>query len=229
MKIGLYIGKFDWSGRVAALGPKISEVAATADEVGFYSLWVLDHFFQLGERYRIIHGPMDANMLEGYSTLSFLAGVTREIKLGLMVTCAPYRPPGLLVKTISTLDVLSQGRTYLGLGAGWFEGEAEGLGLPLPLTWTERFERLEGTLQIAKLMWAGDSTPYNGKHYQLAEPINQPQPLSRPHPPILIGGSGERKTLRLVAQYADACNFVIGYPNEEFGSMCQPLAGSFEF
>jgi F420-dependent oxidoreductase-like protein len=146
-------------------------------------------------------------MLEGYSTLSFLAAVTRHARLGTLVTGAVYRHPGILIKTVTTLDVLSGGRAYLGLGAAWNEREARGLGVPFPPL-KERFERLEETLQIARQMWAGNRQPYQGKHYQLAEPINSPQPLSQPHPPILIGGGGEQKTLRLVAQYADACNLL---------------------
>lgn len=219
MRIGLHIGKFHWPGSPANIGEKLGKIARTADDAGFYSLWVMDHLFQLGEQYGSVHGPIELPMLEGYSTISYLAAVTQRIKVGLMVTCNFFRHPGLLVKTVSTLDVISGGRAYLGIGAGWFEREAEGLGIPLPPTWSERFERLEETLQIARQMWAGDTTPYEGKHYKLVEPINNPQPLSRPHPPIMIGGGGEKKTLLLVARYADACNFVIGSPStlEEFG------------
>jgi F420-dependent oxidoreductase-like protein len=144
-------------------------------------------------------------MLEGYSALAFAAGITKRIKLGTMVTGVTYRHPGLLVKQVTSLDVLSGGRAYFGIGAGWFEREHLGLGVPFPAL-SERFTRLEETLQIAQQMWSGNTAPFVGKHYQLAEPINQPPALSRPHPPILIGGSGEKKTLRLVARYADACN-----------------------
>lgn len=221
MKIGIHITKFDWPGQPANLGSKLVEIARTADQAGFYSLWVMDHFFQLGEQYGILHGPVDAPMLEGYSVMSYLAAVTERIKLGLLVTCAFYRPPGLLVKTVSTLDVLSSGRAYLGLGAGWFEREALGLGFQLP-SWKERYQRLEETILIAKQMWSGQVTAFNGQHYQLAETLNVPQPLSRPHPPILIGGEGEKKTLRLVARYADASNFVCGAPVEEFGVLNIP-------
>jgi len=219
MRIGLHIGKFHWPGSPANIGEKLGKIARTADDAGFYSLWVMDHLFQLGEQYGSVHGQIELPMLEGYSTISYLAAVTQRIKVGLMVTCNFFRHPGLLVKTVSTLDVISGGRAYLGIGAGWFEREAEGLGIPLPPTWSERFERLEETLQIARQMWAGDTTPYEGKHYKLVEPINNPQPLSQPHPPIMIGGGGEKKTLLLVARYADACNFVIGSPStlEEFG------------
>jgi F420-dependent oxidoreductase-like protein len=150
-------------------------------------------------------GKADDPMLEGYSALNFLAGVTKHARLGTMVTGVNYREPGFLVKQVTTLDVLSGGRAWLGIGAGWYEREAIGLGLPFPPL-KERFERLEETLQIAKQMWSGDFSPYHGQHYHLAEPINSPQPLTKPHPPILIGSSGEKKGLRLVAQYADACN-----------------------
>lgn len=216
MHIGLHIGKFHWPGSPDNIGKKLAEIAKTAEDQGFYSLWVMDHLFQLGTQYGIIHGPVKAPMLEGYSTIAYLAGLTQRIKLGLLVTCTFYRDPGLLIKIISTIDVLSGGRTYLGIGAGWFEREAKGLGIAFPPL-GERFERLEETLQIAKQMWKGNQSPIKGKYYQLAEPINSPLPLSQPHPPILIGGGGEKKTLRLVAQYADACNFVVGTPLEDVG------------
>jgi len=163
-------------------------------------MWVMDHFFQI----RGV-GPSTNEMLEGWSALAFAAGRTNRIRLGTMVTGVTYRYPGILVKTATTLDVLSHGRAYLGIGAAWNEEEHQGLGVPFPPL-AERFERLEETLQIALQMWAGDEKAYAGKHYQLARPMNSPQSVQRPHPPILIGGSGERKTLRLVAQYADACN-----------------------
>jgi F420-dependent oxidoreductase-like protein len=219
MHVGLHIGKFDWPGSPGNIGEKLAEIARTADDAGFYSIWVMDHLFQLGTEFGIIHGPVEAPMLEGYSTISYLAASTRRIKLGLLVTCPLYRYPGLLVKAVSTIDVLSGGRAYFGVGAGWYEREAEGLGIPFPRTWTERFERLEETLQIAKHMWRGDRSPFEGRYYRLEEPINSPQPLSKPHPPILIGGGGEKKTLRLVAEYGDAWNFVLDSPSplEEFG------------
>lgn len=178
----------------------LAEIGGTADEAGFASLWVMDHFFQI----RGVGEP-DEPMLEGYSTLSYLAGVTRRAKLGTLVTGVHYRYPGILVKTVTTLDVLSGGRAYLGIGAGWYERESLGLGVPFPPT-GERFERLEETLQIAKKMWSGEVEPYHGTHYKLEETLNSPQAISRPHPPIMIGGMGEKKTLRLVARYADACN-----------------------
>jgi F420-dependent oxidoreductase-like protein len=221
MRIGLHIGKFHWPGSPSNIAEKLAEIAQTADDAGFYSLWVMDHLFQLGEQYGEVHGPVDAPMLEGWSTIAYLAGLTRQIHLGIAVTCAFSREPGLLIKVASTVDVLSGGRTYFGIGAGWFEREAAGLGLRFP-PMGERFERLEETLQIAHQMWTGDTRPFEGRHYHLAEPINNPQPLARPHPPILIGGDGEKKTLRLVAQYADACNFVLGTSSRDasvFGSL----------
>ena len=175
----------------------------TADAAGFDSLWVMDHFFQMDMPDMGL--KPDEPMLDGYTALSYMAAVTQRVRLGTMVTGVTYRQPGHLVKIVSSLDVLSGGRANLGIGAAWYEREARGLGFPFPPL-KERFERLEETLQIVKQVWSGDFSPYEGKHYHLAEPMNNPQPLSQPHPPILIGGSGEKKTLRLVAQYADACN-----------------------
>ena len=203
MRIGLQIPSFTWPGGPASLGAELAEIGRTADEAGFSSLWVMDHFFQIP-----MVGPAEQEMLEGYSTLAYLAGVTRRARLGTLVTGVTYRQPGLLAKTVSTLDVLSAGRACLGIGAAWFDREHAGLGVPFPPL-AERFERLEETLQIVKQMWSDDDGPYEGRHYRLAETLNVPQPLSRPHPPILIGGMGERKTLRLVARYADACNIFL--------------------
>jgi alkanesulfonate monooxygenase SsuD/methylene tetrahydromethanopterin reductase-like flavin-dependent oxidoreductase (luciferase family) len=145
-------------------------------------------------------------MLEAYAALAYIAGQTRQIQLGAMVTCVAYRHPGMLIKAVTSLDVLSGGRVVFGVGAGWDVEEARSLGIPFPPT-GERFERLEELLLIAKRMWAGDESPIVGRHYQLARPLNSPNSLQRPHPPILIGGSGERRTLPLVAEHADACNF----------------------
>ena len=210
MKIGLQVPNFTWPGGPAGIAGKLAEIAAAADEAGFASLWVMDHFFQIGGRNpQSGLGPADDEMLEGYSVLSYLAGITKNVKLGTLVTGVIYRHPGILVKTVTTLDVLSGGRAYLGIGAAWNERESLGLGVPFPPL-SERFERLEEALQIVQQMWSGTRAPYHGKHYQLAETLNSPQPLSKPHPPILIGGSGEKKTLRLVAQYADACNLFTG-------------------
>jgi F420-dependent oxidoreductase-like protein len=178
-----------------------SLITRRAEQVGLYSLWVMDHFFQTD---KFFGSPSD-EMLEGWTALAFAAGHTHRIKLGTLVTGVASRHPGILVKTATTLDVLSHGRAYFGIGAGSYEEEHVGLGIPFPPL-TERFERLEETLQVAHQMWAGDERPFEGKHYRLARPLNTPQSLQRPHPPILIGGGGEQKTLRLVAQYGDACN-----------------------
>ena len=206
MKIGLQIPNFTFPEGPKELGIKLAEIARTADDAGFSSIWVMDHFFQIGSRDRSMGlGPAEDEMLEGYSTLSYLAGITKKVTLGTLVSGVVYRNPGILIKTVTTLDVLSGGRAYLGIGAAWNEREARGLGIPFPPI-KERFERLAETLQIAKQMWSDNNGAYTGKHFQLAETLCNPQPLSKPHPPILIGGSGEKKTLQLVAKYADACN-----------------------
>jgi F420-dependent oxidoreductase-like protein len=206
MKIGLQIPNFTWPSGPKDIHNTLAEIARTADDAGFYSLWVMDHFFQIGGRDpRSTLGPAEDEMMEGYSTLSYIAGLTKKAKLGTLVTGVIYRHPGILVKTVTTLDVLSGGRAYFGIGAAWNEREARGLGIPFPAV-KERFERLEETLQIANQMWSGNRGAYNGKHFQLAETLCSPLPLSQPHPPIMIGGGGEKKTLRLVAKYADACN-----------------------
>jgi F420-dependent oxidoreductase-like protein len=202
MKIGLQVPNFTLPGGPARIASTLAKIARAADEAGFASLWVMDHFFQI----RGLGSP-ENEMLEGYSALAYLAGLTQRVTLGTLVTGVIYRHPGILVKMVTTLDVLSGGRAYLGIGAAWNEQEARGLGIPFPPL-KERFERLEEALQIARHMWSGNRSPYAGKHYQLAEPINSPPPLATPYPPILVGGSGERKTLRLVAQYADACNLI---------------------
>lgn len=200
MRVGLQVPNFTYPEGQSRLGDDFGAIAQRAERAGFYSLWVMDHFFQI----RMV-GPAENEMLEGWSALAFAAGRTNHIRLGTMVTGVTYRHPGLLVKTATTLDVLSHGRAYFGVGAAWNDEEHAGLGVPFPPL-SERFERLEEALQIALQMWTGDDKPYNGRHYQLARPLNSPQSVQRPHPPILIGGGGERKTLRLVAQYADACN-----------------------
>jgi F420-dependent oxidoreductase-like protein len=200
MKIGLQVPRFTWAGGPPGIAPRLADIGKAADEAGFASLWVMDHFFQIE-----MIGEAEEPMLEGYSVLSYLAAVTERVRLGTMVTGVVYRHPGILVKTATTLDVLSGGRAYFGIGAAWFEREARGLGVPFPGI-KERFERLEETLQIARQMWSGQVGPFEGRHYRLAETLNSPQPVSKPHPPILIGGMGEKKTLRLVARYGDACN-----------------------
>lgn len=205
MKIGLQIPSFTWPGGPAALAPKLSEIATVAEDAGFHSIWVMDHFFQLDP----MLGNADEPMLESYSALTYLAAKTSRVKLGALVTGVNYRQPALLIKQVTNLDVLSGGRAYFGIGAAWYDREAHGLGFPFPAT-KVRFEWLEETLQLAHQMWSGEVQPFNGKHFQLPEPICQPQPVAQPHPPILIGGMGEVKTLRFVAQYADACNMFAG-------------------
>ncbi|WP_182878977.1 LLM class F420-dependent oxidoreductase [Microbispora sp. H10949] len=200
MKIGLQIPDFTYPGGPATLGTDLAEIARTADDAGFATVAVMDHFFQIG-----VVGPTEHDMLEAYTTLGYLAGHTSRAKLLTLVTGTVYREPGLLAKIVTTLDVLSGGRAWLGIGAAWNEEESRGLGLPFPPL-AERFERLEETIQICLRMWGGDEKPYDGRHYRLERPLNSPQALSRPHPPILVGGGGEKKTLRLVARYAQACN-----------------------
>jgi len=200
MRIGLQVPSFTWPGGASEIGARFTEIARAADDAGFASFWVMDHFFQIP-----MVGPAEREMLESYSALSFAAGVTTRVALGAMVTGVTYRHPGVLVKTATTLDVLSRGRAYLGIGAAWFDREHAGLGVPFPPL-AERFERLEETLRIAHQMWSPDCGPFEGKHYKLAETLCSPAPVSSPRPKILIGGLGEKKTLRFVARYADACN-----------------------
>jgi F420-dependent oxidoreductase-like protein len=200
MKVGLHIADFTWEGGPPALRSRLGEVARGADDAGVDRLSVMDHVWQIGNL-----GPPEHEMLEAYTALGFLAALTERVKLLTVVTAVVYREPGLLAKAATTLDVLSGGRSILGIGAAWNEEEARGLGLFFPPR-AERFERLEEALQICQQMWSDDDGPYEGKHYHLARTLNSPQALSRPHPPILIGGGGERKTLRLVARYGDACN-----------------------
>ena len=200
MKLGLHIANFTWPGGAPELGATLAEIATAADEAGFERISVMDHLWQIG-----VIGPPEHEMLEAYTVLGFLAAHTKRAKLLTLVTGVVYRDPGLLAKAVTTLDVLSAGRAMLGIGAAWNEHESRGLGLLFPPT-AERFERLEEALRICRQMFDGDETPFEGRHYRLERLLNSPLPLSRPRPPILIGGGGEKKTLRLVAQYADACN-----------------------
>jgi len=200
MKIGLQIPDFSTPRGPERLGAELATVARVADDAGFEYIAVMDHFFQIP-----VVGPAEKEMLEGYTTLGYLAACTSRATLVTLVTGTIYREPGLLAKIVTTLDVLSGGRAWLGIGAAWNEQESRGLGFAFPPV-AERFERLEETLQICLQMWRGDDSPYRGTHYQLERPLNSPQSVTRPHPPIMIGGGGEKKTLRLVAQYADACN-----------------------
>jgi len=204
VKIGLQIPDFTSPSGPRQLGADLRTVAQTADQAGFDFVSVMDHFFQIG-----VIGPPEREMLEAYTTLGYLAACTSRAKLVTLVTGAVYRHPGILAKIVTTLDVLSGGRAWLGIGAAWNEEESRGLGIPFPPV-AERFERLEETLQICLQMWRGDESPHRGRHYQLERPLNSPRALSQPHPPIMIGGSGERKTLRMVARYGQACNLFPG-------------------
>jgi F420-dependent oxidoreductase-like protein len=204
MKLGLHICDFTYPNGPAKLGSDLADLARRAEDAGFDTITVMDHLFQIGPV-----GPIENDMLEAYTALGFLAANTSRVRLLTLVTAAVYREPGLLAKAVTTLDVLSGGRAWLGVGAGWNEEECKGLGLPFQPV-AERFERLEETLQICLQMWSDSEGPYDGKHYQLGRTLNSPQSLSRPHPPIMIGGGGEKKTLRLVAKYAQACNLFPG-------------------
>jgi F420-dependent oxidoreductase-like protein len=200
MKVGLHYWNFSEPGQPTAIADTLARTAELAEQAGFSSFTVMDHYFQMDGM-----ASADEPMLEGYTTLGYVAARTRRMTLGMLVTGVMYRYPGILAKTVTTLDVLSGGRARLGIGASWYEREQRGLGVPV-VPVAERFERLEETLQICLQMWSADNGPYQGRHYQLAETLCVPAPISRPHPPILIGGGGERKTLRLVARYADLCN-----------------------
>lgn len=202
MHIGLQIPSFKYPGGTAVIRPKLKEIVTSAEAAGFYSLWVMDHYYQIkglfGEAYT---DPM----LESYTTLGYLAGLTEKAYLGVLVTGVIYRHPAVLMKMINTLDILAGGRTYFGIGAAWYEDEALGFGIPYPST-SERFEQLEDNLQLAKALWASDEIAFEGQHFSAPAITNNPRPLSTPHPRIMIGGTGPKKTLRMVAQYADACN-----------------------
>ncbi|MGW4769990.1 LLM class F420-dependent oxidoreductase [Nocardia sp. NPDC004278] len=204
MRLSISLADFTWPDSPDAIGPRVDRIVRAADQAGLDSVFVMDHLFQIGP-----NGPAEHDMLEAYAALGYIAARTERIRFGALVTAVSYRDPGLLVKSVTTLDVLSGGRAWLGIGAAWYAEEAAGLGLFFPPR-SERYERLEETLRIAKQMWEGSEKPFHGGHYTLERPLNVPNALTRPHPPIMIGGQGERKTLRLVAQYADACNLFGG-------------------
>jgi F420-dependent oxidoreductase-like protein len=231
MRVGLQLPSFTWPGAPQTIRPNLAEIAARAEAAGFSSLWVMDHFFQLPPDTGL--GGPDAPMLEAYTTLGYLAGITRKIQLGALVTGVIYRFPAILVKTVTTLDVLAGGRTYFGIGAGWYEREAVGLGVPYPKR-PQRFELLEDTLRLARQMWSGDRIPFQGTHVRAPEPILNPMPVSSPHPRIMIGGNGEQRTLRLVARYADACNILVPDPGvsrrklEVLRRHCQEAGRAYE-
>ncbi|MGH9261083.1 MAG: LLM class F420-dependent oxidoreductase [Acidimicrobiales bacterium] len=208
MRVGIHIVGFTWPGVPDSIGPTLAATARSAEDAGVSSFSLMDHWFQMEAM-----APATDPMLEGYTSLGFVAGHTQTMTLGLLVTGVTYRHPGLLAKIVTTLDVVSGGRAQLGIGAAWYEREHRGLGVPYPPV-AERFERLEETLQICLQMWSDDDGAFEGRHYQLAQTICEPRPLSQPRPPVLIGGSGERKTLRLVARYGDACNLFATSPDE---------------
>lgn len=206
MDLGLHLANLTFTGGTPTLAQDLAQLAKHAEDVGFERVTVMDHLWQIQGV-----GPEDDPMLEAYTTLGFLAAHTERVQLHTLVTGVVYREPGLLAKAVTTLDVLSGGRAGLGIGAAWNEDESKGLGLPFPPT-AERFERLEEAIQICLQMWSEDQGPHHGEHYTLDRTLSVPDNLSRPHPPLMIGGGGERKTLRLVAQYADACNL---FPSPE--------------
>lgn len=208
MDLDLHYWTFSAPGGPQRIPETLAAAAKTAEEAGFAELSVMDHYFQIEQRARA-----EEPMLEAYTTLGYVAALTRRIRLAVLVSGVLYRHPGLLAKIVTTLDVLSGGRAQLGIGASWYEREQRGLGVPL-VPAPERFERLEETVQICLQMWSDNNGPYVGKHYQLAETLCAPMPLSRPRPPILTGGGGERKTLRLVARYADACSLFASSPDD---------------
>lgn len=201
MKVSINVTNYSWPGGPSEIRTRLRELVGAADAGGIDTVWVSDHLLQADPT----AGPGERDMLEACTTLGFMAAATERVRLGTMVAAVSFRAPALLVKAVTTLDVLSGGRAWLGIGAGYHGAEAEAMGLPLPPT-AERFEQLEETLQIASRMWAGDDSAFEGRRYRLANPVGAPVPLQRPGPRILIGGAGEKKTLRLVAQYGDACN-----------------------
>ncbi len=202
MNIGLQIPSFKYPGGTAAIRPKLKEIVTTAESAGFYSLWVMDHFYQIKD---LFGEDYTDPMMESYTTLGYFAGLTEKVYLGVLVTGVIYRHPAVLMKMVNTLDILSAGRAYFGIGAAWYEAEAKGYGIRYPST-SKRFEMLEDNLKLAKALWGANVVSFEGKHFSAPAITNNPRPLSKPHPRIMIGGSGPNKTLRMVAQYADACN-----------------------
>ncbi len=224
MYIGLQIPSFKYPGGTTSIRPKLKEIVTTAEGAGFHSLWVMDHYYQIkglfGEAYT---DPM----LEAYTTLGYFAGLTEKARLGVLVTGVIYRNPAVLMKMVNTLDILSGGRAYFGIGAAWYEDEAKGNGIPY-LSTSERFEQLEDSLRLAKALWAGDEISFAGKHFSAPAITNNPRPISSPHPRIMIGGTGPNKTLRMVAQYADACNIGDWVGTENMQKSLDTLKGHCE-
>jgi F420-dependent oxidoreductase-like protein len=208
VKLGLHYWNYSEPADPSRIAPTLAETARIVDEAGFHRFTVMDHYFQMEHR-----GTADEPMLEGYTTLGYVAARTERVQLGLLVSGVMYRYPGLLAKIVTTLDVLSGGRAFLGIGASWYEREQRALGVPV-VPMGERFERLEESLQICRQMWSDDDGPFDGRHYQLAETLCVPAPLSSPRPQIMVGGGGEKKTLLLVARYADACNLFAVSPED---------------
>jgi F420-dependent oxidoreductase-like protein len=213
MKLGIHYWNFSTPSDVTLIAPVLSETAQIAEAAGVSSFTVMDHYFQIEAM-----APADEPMLEGYTALGYLAARTEKMTLGLLVTGVMYRHPGLLAKIVTTLDVLSQGRARLGIGASWYEREQRALGVPV-VPMGERFERLEETIQICHQMWSDNNGPYHGTYYQLEETLCVPAPITRPYPPIMIGGGGEKKTLLLVARYAEACNLFGTSPSDVAGKL----------
>ena len=228
MKVGLQLVSFTWPGGAPEMARRLAEIARTAEEAGFYSLWVMDHYFQIPPWGK----PEDHPMLEAYSTLAYLAAATERIRLGVLVSGVIYRPPAVLIKAATTVDVLSGGRSYFGVGAAWFKGEADALGIPFPEL-GERYALLEDTLRLARQTWAGDTTPFEGKRVRAAYPLSNPRPLSSPRPKILVGGDGPKRTLPLVARYADAWNVItspsqIDVPRDRLRAEFERMGRSFD-
>ncbi len=221
MKLGIQIPNFSYPGDQSNLGDKLDEIVKTVDSSEFYSLWVMDHYFQIQNLFGLNY---DEPMLESYSVLNYFAGITTNVMLGSLVTGVIYRNPAFLVKQVTALDVLSKGRAYYGIGAAWYKEEAENYGFPFPST-SVRFEMLEEALQISKQMFSDDNSEFKGKHYQIEKTVNSPNSYQQPHPKIMIGGMGEKKTLRMVAQYADTCNFFMRAGEEVLKNKLQVLKG----
>jgi F420-dependent oxidoreductase-like protein len=221
MHIGLQIPSFKFPGGAAAIRPTLKQIATTAEANGFHSLWVMDHYYQIDDLFGEAYNDP---MLEAYTTLGYLAGLTEKARLGVLVTGVIYRVPSVLLKIVNTLDVVSGGRAYFGVGAAWYQEEAEGFGVPYPAT-SERFEWLEDTLRLAHALWEDDETSFTGKRFSAPKVTNNPHPVSQPHPRILVGGMGQTKTMRMAAQYADACNLFEGYGYERIQQALDALKG----
>jgi F420-dependent oxidoreductase-like protein len=228
MKVGLQLASFTWPGGAREIARRLAEIARTAEQSGFHSLWVMDHYFQIPPWGK----PEDHPMLEAYSTLGYLAAATERIRLGVLVSGVIYRPPAVLVKAATTVDVLSGGRTYFGVGAAWFKGEADALGIAFP-DLRDRYALLEDTLRFARQTWSGDTTPFEGKRLRAGYPLSNPRALSSPRPRILVGGDGPKRTLPLVAKYADTWNVItspsrIDVHRDRLRAECERTGRSFD-